>query len=93
MTRCAIAARPCFSYAKACVTPHATGIDLALSGKKTEDHSTLDPMVFRQVLQCEIQQEETSYFFLKEYKRHWGRVQDNTTHLNSYMKSSLSCSY
>ena len=37
-----------------CVTPGATGSELALSGKKTEDHSTLDTTVFRQVLQCEI---------------------------------------
>ena len=48
-----------------CVTPRATGSELALSGKKTEDHSTLDPTVFRRVLQCEIQREETCYFFLK----------------------------
>ena len=33
-----------------CVTPRGTGSELALSGKKTEGHSTLDPMVFRQVL-------------------------------------------
>ena len=47
-----------------CVAPRETGSELALSAK-TEDHSTLDPTVFRQVLQCEIQREETSYFFLK----------------------------
>ena len=67
-----------------CVTPGATGSELALSGKKTEDHSTLDTTVFRQVLQCEIQHEGTSYFFSQsEHKSHWGRVQDNTTHLSS----------
>ena len=48
-----------------CVAPRETGSELALSAKKTEDHSTLDLTVFRQVLQCEIQREETSYFFLK----------------------------
>ena len=48
-----------------CVTPGETGSELALSVKKLEDHSTLDPTVFRQVLQCEIQREETSYFILK----------------------------
>ena len=48
-----------------CITPSATGSELALSRKKTEDHSTLDPTVFRQVLQCKIQREETSYYFLK----------------------------
>ena len=48
-----------------CVTPLVTGSELALSGKKTEVHSTLDTTVFRQVLQCEIQHEGTSYFFLK----------------------------
>ena len=36
------------------VTPRATESELALSGKKTEGHSTLDPAVFRQILQCEI---------------------------------------
>ena len=45
-------------------TPRATGSELALLGKKTEDHSTLDPTMFRQVLQCQIQREETPYFFL-----------------------------
>ena len=30
-----------------CVTPHATGSELALSGKKTENHSTLDPTVLK----------------------------------------------
>ena len=48
-----------------CVIPRATGSELALSGKKTEDYSTLDPTEFRRFLQCEIQREETSYFFLK----------------------------
>ena len=33
--------------------------------EKTEDHSTLDPTVFRQILQWEIQCKETSYLFLK----------------------------
>ena len=33
-----------------CVTLHATVRGLALSEKKTEDHSTLDPKVFRQLL-------------------------------------------
>ena len=47
-----------------CVTPRATGSEFALSGKK-QNHSTLDPTVFRWVLQCEIQREETAYFFLK----------------------------
>ena len=62
--------------------------------KQTVDHSTIDPTVFRQVLQCEIQREETSCFFsLSQHKRHWGRVRDNTTHLSSYVKSSVSCSY
>ena len=39
-------------------------VNLLYQGK-TEDHSTLDLTVFRRVLQCEIQREETSYFFLK----------------------------
>ena len=40
--------------------------------KKTENHSTLDPTVFRWVLQCEIQREETAYFFSQsEHKGHW----------------------
>ena len=33
------------------------------------------------------------FFFLSQHKRHWGRVRDNTTHLSSYVKSSVSCSY
>ena len=42
--------------------------------EKTEDHFTLDPTVFRWVLQCEIQREETCYCFSQsEHKRHWGR--------------------
>ena len=66
-----------------CVTPRATG-----------DYSTLDLTVFRQVLQCEIQRGEAYFFFSQsEHKRHWGQVRDNTTHLSSYMKSSVSCSY
>ena len=49
-----------------CVTPRATGSELALSGKKQKTiPPTLDPTVFRRVLQCEIQREETCYFFLK----------------------------
>ena len=44
------------------VTPRAAGSELALSRK---NNYTLDPTVFREVLQCEIQREETSYFFLK----------------------------
>ena len=42
-----------------CVTPFTTGSEVAC------DHSTLDPMVFRRVLQCEIQRKETSYLFFK----------------------------
>ena len=62
--------------------------------KRTEDHSTLDPTVFKQLLQWETQREETSYFFShSEHKCHWARVRDNTTHLSSYMKNSVSCSY
>ena len=30
-----------------CITPRATGSELALSRRKTEDHSTLDLTVFR----------------------------------------------
>ena len=48
-----------------CITPRATGSELALSRRKTGDHSTLDLTVFRQVLQCKIQREGTSYYFLK----------------------------
>ena len=51
-----------------CVTPRTTESELALSGKKTKDHSTLDRKVFRRDLQCKIQREETSYFFLKVSK-------------------------
>ena len=47
------------------VTPLVVGSELTLPEKKTEDHSTCDPTVFRQVLQCKIQHEETSYFYLK----------------------------
>ena len=54
-----------------CVTPRATGSEFALSEKK-QNHSTLDPTVFRWVLQCEIQREETAYFFSQsEHKGHW----------------------
>ena len=48
-----------------CVTLRATGSEFALSGKKQKTHSNLDATVFRQVLQCEIQREETSYLFLE----------------------------
>ena len=37
-----------------CVTPLVVGSELTLPEKKTEDHSTCDPTVFRQVLQCKI---------------------------------------
>ena len=30
------------------------------------------------------------FFSQSKQKRHWGRVRDNTTHLSSYMKSSVS---
>ena len=33
------------------------------------------------------------FFSQCEHKRHCGRVRENTTHLSSYMKTSLSCSY
>ena len=33
------------------------------------------------------------FFSQCEHKRHWGRVRENTTHLSSYMKTSVSCNY
>ena len=47
-----------------CVTPRAAGSEFVLSGKK-QDHSTLNSTVFRKVLQCKIQLEENSDFFLE----------------------------
>ena len=61
-----------------CVTPRATGSELALSGKKQK---TIPPSTPR----ClgRFYTKELPIFSQSEHKSHWGRVQDNTTHLSS----------
>ena len=74
-------------------TPCATRSDLALSGKKQKTIPRVIPRCSGGFPVRNLARRNFLFFPQSEHKRHWGRVRDNTTHLSSCMKSSLSCSY
>ena len=75
------------------VKPLATGSEFTLSGKNRRpfhprSHGVQAGFTIRNPMRRNF-----ISFSRSECKRHWGRVRDNTAHLSSYMKSSVSCSY
>ena len=76
-----------------CVTPYTTGSELGLSGKKQKPIPPSIPGVQAGFAVRNPTQRNFLFFFQNELKRYWGQVRDNTTHLSSYMKSSVSRSY
>ena len=66
-----------------CVTPRATGSKLALSGKKQKTIQPSTPRCSGGYYSAKSNAKKLAIFFQSEHKRHWGRVQDNTTHLST----------
>ena len=75
-----------------CVTPRATGSEFALSGKKQKTIPPSIPGCSGRFYKAKSNAKKLHIFPQSEHKRHWGRVRDNT-HLSSYMKIPVSCSY
>ena len=75
------------------VTPRATGSELALSRKNRRplhprSHGVQGGFALRNPTRRNF-----LFFSQSRHKRPWGQVRDNTTHLSSYVKSPVSCSY
>ena len=66
-----------------CVTPRVTGSELALSGKKTSPFHPRYHGVQAGFTVRNPTRRNFLFFSQSEHKSHWGRVQDNTTHLSS----------
>ena len=75
------------------VKPCATGSEFALSRKNRRPFHPRSHGVQAGFTMRKPMRRNFISFSRSERKRHWGRVRDNTTHLSSYMKSSVSCSY
>ena len=76
-----------------CATPRATGSELGLPGKNSRPFHPQSNGVQAGFTVRNPARRNFLFFSQSEHKRHWGLVRDNTTHLSSYMKSSVSCSY
>ena len=76
-----------------CITPYATGSELALSGKNRRPFHPRSHGVQAGFTMRNTTRRNFLFFSQSERKRYWGQVRDNTTHLSSYMKSSVSRSY
>ena len=72
-----------------CVTPYTTESELGLSRKKQKPIPPSIPGV-QAGFAVRNPTQRKNFFFQNELKRYWGQVRDNTTHLSSYMKSSVS---
>ena len=74
-------------------TPRATGGELGLPGKNRRPFHSQSHGVQAGFTVRNPTRRNFLFFSQSEHKRHWGLVRDNTIHLSSYMKSSVSCSY
>ena len=75
------------------VKPCATGSEFALSGKNRRPFHPRSHGVQAGFTVRNPTRRNFLFFSQSEHKRHWGRARDNTIHLSSYMKSSVSFSY
>ena len=77
-----------------CVTPLVVGSELTLPEKKNRRPFHLRSHGVQAGFTVQNLARRNFLFFPQsEHQRHWGKVRENSTHLSSYMKISVSCGY